>query len=114
MTGSPAPSHPRHSLTPVESVGGDAYGFVQESESSPVLRDNWPDGIDYVCGPATGGLIVSQWTAHHLGVPSLFAQHDDDVAREVILTYITEDDWEAEVDDHVTITEEDKCHTTER
>ncbi len=50
MTGSPAPSHPRHSLTPVESVGDDAYGFVQESESSPVLRDNWPDGIDYVCG----------------------------------------------------------------
>jgi orotate phosphoribosyltransferase len=38
-------------------------------------------GIDYVCGPATGGLIVSQWTGHHLGVPSLFAQHDDDVAR---------------------------------
>src|SRR5437764_8633160 len=33
-------------------------------------------GADYVCGPATGGLIVSQWTAHHLGIPSLFADHD--------------------------------------
>jgi orotate phosphoribosyltransferase len=32
--------------------------------------------IDYVCGPATGGLIVSQWTAHHLGVASLFSEHD--------------------------------------
>lgn len=31
--------------------------------------------VDYVCGPATGGLIVSQWTAHHLGVPSLFVEH---------------------------------------
>jgi orotate phosphoribosyltransferase len=31
--------------------------------------------IDVVCGPATGGLIVSQWTAHHLGVPSVFAEH---------------------------------------
>ena len=30
---------------------------------------------DLVCGPATGGLIVSQWTAHHLGLPSVFADH---------------------------------------
>ena len=34
--------------------------------------------IDYVCGPATGGLIISQWTAHHLGVASLFVDHDPD------------------------------------
>lgn len=31
--------------------------------------------FDVVCGPATGGLIVSQWTAHHLGLPSVFAEH---------------------------------------
>jgi orotate phosphoribosyltransferase len=31
--------------------------------------------FDVVCGPATGGLIVSQWTAHHLGLPSYFAEH---------------------------------------
>jgi orotate phosphoribosyltransferase len=31
--------------------------------------------FDLVCGPATGGLIVSQWTAHHLGLPSVFAEH---------------------------------------
>jgi orotate phosphoribosyltransferase len=31
--------------------------------------------FDIVCGPATGGLIVAQWTAHHLGLPSVFAEH---------------------------------------
>jgi orotate phosphoribosyltransferase len=31
--------------------------------------------VDYVCGPATGGLIVAQWTAHHLGLPAVFAEH---------------------------------------
>jgi orotate phosphoribosyltransferase len=31
--------------------------------------------VEIVCGPATGGLIVSQWTAHHLAVPSVFADH---------------------------------------
>jgi orotate phosphoribosyltransferase len=31
--------------------------------------------LEIVCGPATGGLIVSQWTAHHLGIPSVFAEH---------------------------------------
>ena len=31
--------------------------------------------LEIVCGPATGGLIVSQWTAHHLGLPSVFAEH---------------------------------------
>jgi len=31
--------------------------------------------FDIVCGPATGGLIVSQWTAHHLGRPAVFAEH---------------------------------------
>lgn len=32
-----------------------------------VVRDL---GAEVVCGPATGGLIVSQWTAHALGVLS--------------------------------------------
>jgi orotate phosphoribosyltransferase len=32
--------------------------------------------IDVVCGPATGGLIVAEWTAHELGVLSVFAEHD--------------------------------------
>lgn len=33
-------------------------------------------GIDIVCGPATGGLIVSQWTGHVLGLPAVFAEHN--------------------------------------
>lgn len=33
------------------------------------------DAFDVVCGPATGGLIVSQWTAHHLRLPSVFVEH---------------------------------------
>jgi len=31
--------------------------------------------FDVVCGPATGGLVVSQWAAHHLGVESVFCDH---------------------------------------
>ena len=31
--------------------------------------------FDYVCGPATGGLIVAQWVAHHLRLPAVFAEH---------------------------------------
>jgi orotate phosphoribosyltransferase len=31
---------------------------------------------DVICGPATGGLIVAQWTAFELGMPAVFAEHD--------------------------------------
>jgi orotate phosphoribosyltransferase len=34
-----------------------------------------PRQFDIVCGPGTGGLIVSQWTADHLQLPSIFAEH---------------------------------------
>ncbi len=30
---------------------------------------------EIVCGPATGGLTVAQWTAHHLGVLCCFTEH---------------------------------------
>jgi orotate phosphoribosyltransferase len=33
-------------------------------------------GAEVVCGPATGGLIVAEWTAHELGLLSVFAEHD--------------------------------------
>lgn len=33
-------------------------------------------GAEIVLGPATGGLVLSQWLAHHLGVLSAFAEHD--------------------------------------
>jgi orotate phosphoribosyltransferase len=34
-------------------------------------------GVDVVCGPATGGLIVAQWAAHELGILSVFTEHDE-------------------------------------
>src|SRR5262249_11308456 len=34
-------------------------------------------GVEVVCGPATGGLIVAQWIAPGLGVLSLFTEHDE-------------------------------------
>lgn len=33
-------------------------------------------GAEILCGPATGGLIVAQWTAFVLGVPAVFAEHN--------------------------------------
>jgi orotate phosphoribosyltransferase len=33
-------------------------------------------GAEILCGPATGGLIVAQWTAFELGLPAVFAEHD--------------------------------------
>ncbi len=30
---------------------------------------------DYVCGPATGGLIMAQWTAHARGALAIFGEH---------------------------------------
>jgi orotate phosphoribosyltransferase len=35
------------------------------------------DGIEVVCGPATGGLILAQWVAHHLGVLAVFGEHGE-------------------------------------
>jgi orotate phosphoribosyltransferase len=34
-------------------------------------------GIEVVCGPATGGLILAQWVAHHLGVLAVFGEHGE-------------------------------------
>lgn len=31
---------------------------------------------EVVCGPALGGIILSQWTAHHLGVLGVYAEKD--------------------------------------
>jgi orotate phosphoribosyltransferase len=40
---------------------------------APAVKKYAPD---VVCGPATGGLVISQWLAHHLGVLSVFTEHD--------------------------------------
>ena len=33
--------------------------------------------IDVVCGPAMGGIILAQWTGHHLGRPAVYAERAD-------------------------------------
>jgi orotate phosphoribosyltransferase len=42
-------------------------------DMAQAVRD-W--NIEVVCGPATGGLVVAEWTAHELGALSIFAEHD--------------------------------------
>ncbi len=37
-----------------------------------VTRD-WE--ANYICGPATGGMIVAQWTAFHAKLPMVYAEH---------------------------------------
>jgi orotate phosphoribosyltransferase len=38
--------------------------------------------VEVVCGPATGGLILAQWVAHHLGALAVFGEHADPVEQE--------------------------------
>jgi orotate phosphoribosyltransferase len=33
-----------------------------------------PHRPEVVCGPAMGGIILAQWTGHHLGLPAVFAE----------------------------------------
>jgi orotate phosphoribosyltransferase len=33
-----------------------------------------PHRPDVVCGPAMGGIILAQWTGHHLGLPAVYAE----------------------------------------
>lgn len=32
---------------------------------------------EVVCGPALGGIILAQWTGHHLGVPAVYVEKTD-------------------------------------
>src|SRR6516225_2703844 len=33
-------------------------------------------GVEVVCGPATGGMILAEWVAHELGALAVFCEHD--------------------------------------
>jgi orotate phosphoribosyltransferase len=33
-----------------------------------------PHRPEVVCGPAMGGIILAQWTGHHLGLPAIYAE----------------------------------------
>lgn len=39
--------------------------------------------FDVVCGPAIGGLVMSQWVAHHLDLPSVFAEHGEKPGKDM-------------------------------
>jgi orotate phosphoribosyltransferase len=40
------------------------------------------EGIEVVCGPATGGLILAQWVAHHAGALAVFGEHGEPAPEE--------------------------------
>ena len=45
---------------------------------SKLLADAVRDcGAEVVCGPALGGVVVSQWVAHELGALAVFGEHGD-------------------------------------
>lgn len=46
------------------------------SELAEMLADLVEDWeLDWVCGPAIGGIVVAQWVAFHLEKPMVFAEH---------------------------------------
>lgn len=45
------------------------------------IRARYPDGIDYVVGPAVGGIIPAYETSRHLGVPAIWVEREDGVFR---------------------------------
>lgn len=40
-----------------------------------------PDGIDYVVGPAVGGIIPAYETSRHLGIPNIWVEREDGVFK---------------------------------
>jgi orotate phosphoribosyltransferase len=52
---------------------------VRVAELCPALADvAAPYGAQVVCGPAMGGIILAQWTGHHLGLPAVYAEKRGD------------------------------------
>lgn len=45
------------------------------------IRQNVPGGIDYVVGPAIGGLIPAYETSRHLGVPAIWVEREQGTFR---------------------------------
>ncbi len=45
---------------------------------SQAVRSSMPEAAaEIVCGPAMGGLIMSQWVGHFLNLPAVFAEHEE-------------------------------------
>ena len=45
------------------------------------IRENVPGTIDYIVGPAIGGLIPAYETSRHLGVPAIWVERENGVFR---------------------------------
>jgi len=45
------------------------------------VKEQCPDGIDYVVGPADGGIIPAFETSKHLGVPNVWVEREDGVFK---------------------------------
>ena len=45
------------------------------------ISDAFPDGIDYVVGPAVGGIIPAYETSRHLGVPNVWVEREEGVFK---------------------------------
>ncbi len=41
------------------------------------IKQAFPDGVDYVVGPAVGGIIPAYETSRHLGVPNVWVERED-------------------------------------
>ncbi len=41
------------------------------------IKDRFPDGIDYVVGPAVGGIIPAYETSRHLEVPNVWVEREN-------------------------------------
>jgi orotate phosphoribosyltransferase len=72
-------------------------------------------GIEIVCGPATGGLIIAQWVAHHLGALAVFGEHGeasppDDVV-DTRRPFILKRGYERLVRDHTVLVVDDVINT---
>lgn len=45
------------------------------------VRDAFPKGLDYVVGPAVGGIIPAYETSRHLGVPNVWVEREEGVFK---------------------------------
>lgn len=45
------------------------------------VKQACPDGIDYVVGPAVGGIIPAYETSRHLGIPNIWVEREDGVFK---------------------------------
>lgn len=45
------------------------------------ISEAFPDGIDYVVGPAVGGIIPAFETSKHLGVPNVWVEREEGVFK---------------------------------